>query len=146
MATFCGKSCREMPSSLREMIRIADSYALGDPTQPLYNSSEPSKRHPGNNATASARRNDRQDYGNKRREDQTDHRYGTHQVAAVDVEQQGAGYSQKPRYDEPTWNQNQNQDNRRKAPDQSRPQRIGSLMRRCWIVCARTTPPTPEGR
>ena len=46
---------REMPSSLGEMIRIADSYALGDPTQPLYNSAEPSKRHPGNNATGSAR-------------------------------------------------------------------------------------------
>ena len=63
---------REMPSTLGEIIRIADSYALGDPTQPLYNSAEPSKRYPGNNAAGSARRNDRQDYGNKRRDDQPD--------------------------------------------------------------------------
>ena len=35
---------REMPSTLTEMIRIADSYALGDPTQPLFNSAEPSKK------------------------------------------------------------------------------------------------------
>ena len=59
---------REMPSTLREMTRIADSYALGDPTQPLFNSVEPSKKYPGNNAAGSSRRNDRQDYGHKRRE------------------------------------------------------------------------------
>ena len=87
----------------------------------MYNSVEPSKRHPGNNAAGSARRNDHQDYGNKRRDDQPDHRYGTHQVAAMDVEQQGAEYNQKPKYDGPSWNQNQNPDNRRQAPDLNNP-------------------------
>ena len=100
--------------------RIADSYALGDPTQPLYNSAEPSKRNPGNNAVGSGRRNDRQDYGNKRRDDQPDQRYGSHQVATVDAEQQGAGYSQRPRYDGPVQNQNQTQGNRDQAPNQDK--------------------------
>ena len=77
---------REMLSMLGEMIRIADSYALGDPTQPLYNSAEPNKKYPGNNAAGSARRNDRQDYGHKRRDDQVDQRYGSHHVAVVDLE------------------------------------------------------------
>ena len=112
---------REMPSTLGEMIRIADSYALGDPTQPLYNSSEPNKKYPGNNAAGSARRNDRHDYGNKRRDEQPDQRYGSHQVATVDSEQQGAGYSQRPRYDGPAQNQNQTQGNRDQAPNQNRP-------------------------
>ena len=114
---------REMPSTLGEMIRIADSYALGDPTQPLYNSTESSKRNPANNTAGTGRRNDRQDYGNKRRDDQPDPRYGSHQVATVDSEQQGAGYSQRPRYDGPIQNQNQNQaqGNRDQAPNQDRP-------------------------
>ena len=39
---------REMPPSLAETIRIADSYALGDPLQPVFNSDEPSKKQHGN--------------------------------------------------------------------------------------------------
>ena len=37
---------REMPATLAEMIRIADSYALGDPSQPWLNSAEQSKKYP----------------------------------------------------------------------------------------------------
>ena len=82
-----------MPTTLAETIRVADSYALGDPTQPLLNSVEPSKRHPDNIGAGSSRQNDRQDFGNKRREDQPDHRYGSNQMATIEHEQQDAGYT-----------------------------------------------------
>ena len=44
-------------------------------------------------------------------------------MATVDSEQQGAGYSQRPRYDGPAQNQNQNQaqGSRDQAPNQDRP-------------------------
>ena len=42
-------------------------------------------------------------------------------MATLDSEQQGAGYSQRPRYDSPAQNQNQTQDNRSQAPNQNRP-------------------------
>ena len=67
-----------------ETIRIADSYALGDPTQPLLNSVEPSKRYAGNSGAGPSRRSDHQDFGNKRRDDQLDHWYCSNQVVAVD--------------------------------------------------------------
>ena len=69
--------------------------------------------------TGSSRQNDRQDYGNKRRDDQPDHRHGSHHVEAFDQEKQGAGYSQRPKYDAPSWNQSQ--DNWMQAPDQNKP-------------------------
>ena len=106
-----------MPATLAETIRIADSYALGDPTQPLLNSVEPSRKYPDNNGTGPSRRNDRQDYGNKRRDDQPDHRYGSNQVAAVEQEQHSGGYSQRPKTDGPSWGQNQ--DDRRQGFDPS---------------------------
>ena len=109
---------REMPLTLAETIRIADSYALGDPSQPLVNSVDTGKRYPGNQVAGSSRRNDRQDFGGKRRDDQPDPRYGSHQVAAVEQEQQGGGYSQRPKNDGPSWGQNQ--DNQR-GFDQNRP-------------------------
>ena len=65
---------REMPATLAETIKIADMYALGDPTQPLLTSVESSKRYPVNNGARSYRRNDRQDFGNKRRDDRPDYR------------------------------------------------------------------------
>ena len=92
-----------MPSTLGEMIRVADSYALGDPSQPLYHSAEPSRKYQNNNGAGPSRRNDRQDFGNKRREDQPDHRYGSNQVATIEHEQQDAGYTQRPKNDGPAW-------------------------------------------
>lgn len=67
---------RNMPVTLAEMIRVADSYALGDPMQPAVQA-EP--------AQASQPRHDpyRDNRHNKRREDFPDRRYGQQQVAAV---------------------------------------------------------------
>ena len=110
---------REMPATLAETFRVADSYALGDPTQPLLNSVEPSKKYPGNNGAGSSRRNDRQDFRNKRRDDRPDYRYGSNQVAAVDQEQPNAGNSQRQKSNGPPWGQNQ--DNRRQGCDQRKP-------------------------
>ena len=71
---------REMQPSLAETIRIADMYALGDPSQPTLDSVEPSRKQQGNQGP---RRGDRSDYRYKRREDRIDFRYGLNQVAAV---------------------------------------------------------------
>ena len=75
---------REMPATLAETIKIADSYALGDPTQPLLASVDRDR---------SGRRSDRPDNRNKRRDDRPDYRYGSDQVAAVDQDQVDAGSS-----------------------------------------------------
>ena len=72
-----------------------------------------------------SRRSDRQDFGNKRRDDQPDHRYGSNQVAAVDQDQPGAGNSQRQRNDGPQWDQNrdsqrQGNDGKRSAEEEAR--------------------------
>jgi hypothetical protein len=89
---------REMPSTLAETIKIADSYALGDPMQPSLMPAELGRDNPGNDDAGSYRRSDRQDY-RKRRDDRPDYRYGSKQVAAVNQDQPGAGSSQRPRYE-----------------------------------------------
>ena len=81
-----------MTATLAETIHITNSYALGDPMQPLLNSAEPSRRYPGNNGP---RRGDRQDFGNKRREDRPDYRYSTNQVAIVAQDHPDADSSQR---------------------------------------------------
>jgi hypothetical protein len=91
---------RDMPASVAETIKIADSYALGDPLQPTLASQGQgqSQRNNNNNAGGSGqfyRPNNR----NKRRDDRPDYRYGSSQVAAVEEEQAGAGSSQRPRYE-----------------------------------------------
>jgi hypothetical protein len=55
------------------MIRVADSYALGDPTQPAVQPEPEQPRH----------EQHRDNRNNKRREDFPDRRYGPQQVAAV---------------------------------------------------------------
>ena len=88
---------REMPVSLAETIKIEDSYALGDPTQPTL-VAEPTSRYPVNDGAGQFRRNDHQDFrNNKRRDDQPDRRYGSNHVAAVDPDQPDAGSSQRQR-------------------------------------------------
>jgi hypothetical protein len=89
-----------MPATLAETIKIADSYALGDPMQPTLDSQGQGQgqRNNSNNASGSGqfyRPNNR----NKRRDDRRDYRYGSSQVAAVEEEQGGAGSSQCPRYE-----------------------------------------------
>ena len=82
-----------MPPTLAETIRITDSYALGDPMQPLLNSVELSRRdrYPDNNGP---RRGDHQDSQNKRREDRPDYRYGSNQVVIVAQDQPDASNNQ----------------------------------------------------
>jgi hypothetical protein len=76
-----------MPTTLAEMIRVADSYALGDPMQPAIA------------GDASSRNQSRQDqyrnnHHNKRREDFPDMKYGVQHVAAMQ-DNLGAGSSQR---------------------------------------------------
>ena len=97
---------REMPATLAETISIADSYALGDPTQPLLTPVEPRRRHPIGDADRSYRRNDRPDYRPKRRDDRPDYQYGSNQVAAVDQDQPDAGNSQRQKNIGPAWGGN----------------------------------------
>ena len=95
---------REMLATLAETIRITDSYALGDPLQPMLNSNEPSKKYLGNHGP---RRGDRPDYGYKRREDRPDYRYGSNQVATVTQDQPDAGSSQRQKTNAgQAWGQN----------------------------------------
>jgi hypothetical protein len=84
-----------MPTTLAEMIRVADNYALGDPMQPAVQA-EP--------ARMSQPRQDhyRDNQHNKRREDFPNRRYGPHQVAAVQ-DNSGAGGSQRQKTRSQPW-------------------------------------------
>jgi hypothetical protein len=90
---------REMPTTLAETIKIADSYALGDPLQPTLASQGQGQSQRNNNNAGGSRQFYRPDNRNKRRDDRPDYRYGSSQVAAVEEEQGGAGSSQRPRYE-----------------------------------------------
>jgi hypothetical protein len=89
---------RDMPATLAETIKIADSYALGDPLQPTLASQGQGQSQRNNNAGGSGQFY-RPDNRNKRRDDRPDYRYGSSQVAAVEEEQGGAGSNQRPRYE-----------------------------------------------
>ena len=93
---------REMPATLAETIRIADSYALGDPMQPLFDSVEPNRRFPAR-GPGPARRDDRQEFGVKRG---PGYQYGVNQVAAIEQGRPDAGSSQRQKTDVPAWGQN----------------------------------------
>jgi hypothetical protein len=91
---------REMLATLAETIKIADSYALGDPMQPTLDSQGQGQTQKNNNNNArGSGQFYRPDNRNKRRDDRPDYRYGSAQVAAVEEEQGGAGSSQRPRYE-----------------------------------------------
>ena len=95
-----------MPKTLSEVIRVADSYVLGDSTQPALDSAGATRRKPVNNRLGPMRPRDRHEYGYKRRD--PDYRYGADQVAAVNVDHPEAGESQKLKNDGPAWRLNQN--------------------------------------
>lgn len=95
-----------MPKTLSKVIRVVDSYALGDPTHPVLDSVGATRRQPVNNRLGPMRHSDRHEYGYKRRD--PDYRYGADQVAVVAVDNPEAGQSQKPKNDGPTWRPNQN--------------------------------------
>jgi hypothetical protein len=88
-----------MPASLAETIKIADSYALGDPMQPTLDSQGQGQTQRNNNNAGGSGQFYRPDNWNKRRDDRPDYRYGSSQVAAVEEEQGGAGSSQRLRYE-----------------------------------------------
>jgi hypothetical protein len=90
---------REMPATLAETIKIADSYALGDPMQPTLDSQGQGQTQRNNNNAGGSGQLYHPDNRNKRRYDIPDYRYGSSQVAAVEEEQGGAGSSQRPRYE-----------------------------------------------
>src|SRR3954464_14130245 len=77
---------RDMPTTLAETIRIADSYALGDPTQPELMSAEHREQqdHYARDGARSSRRNE---YRGRRRDERPDYRYASNHVAAVVQEQ-----------------------------------------------------------
>ena len=58
-----------------------------------------------NNRSGPVRHNDRQEFGNKRRE--PDYRYGSDQVAAVNPDRPDLGSNQRPKFNGPAWGQNQ---------------------------------------
>ena len=91
---------RKMPTTLAEMIRIADSYALGDPTQPRLVSNESNEEYYQRDGAGSSRRND---YRGKRRDDRPDHRYSSQQVAAVNQDQPGTGSNQRQKTGGQQW-------------------------------------------
>jgi hypothetical protein len=90
---------REMPATLAETIKIADSYALGDPMQPTLDAQGQGQTQGNNTNIGRPGKFYRPDNQNKRRDERPDYRYGTAQVAAVEEEQGGAGNSQRPRYE-----------------------------------------------
>ena len=75
-------------------------YALADPTESSL-SAEPSRGYSVNDGARSSRRNDRQDFRQKRKDDRPDNRYGSYHVAAVEQDEQAAGGSQRPKYNNP---------------------------------------------
>jgi hypothetical protein len=68
-----------MPTTLAEMIKVADSYALGDPSQPAI-AVDPLSRYP-------SLQDFRNNNHHKRREDFLDRRYGPQLVATVQQDQ-----------------------------------------------------------
>ncbi|KAK1665230.1 hypothetical protein QYE76_053389, partial [Lolium multiflorum] len=82
---------RSMPTTLAEMIRVADSYALGDPMQPAVQA-EPEQSNP----------HQQQYRDNKRREDFPDRRYASQQVAAVQENFDASG-SQRQKTGSQPW-------------------------------------------
>jgi hypothetical protein len=90
---------RDMSTTLAETIRITDSYALGDPTQPTLDSQGQGQNQRNNNNAGGFGQFYRPDNRNKRRDDRQDYRYGSAQVVAIEEEQGGTGSSQCPRYE-----------------------------------------------
>jgi hypothetical protein len=107
---------RDMPATLAETIKIADSYALGDPMQPTLASLGQGQSQRNNSGAGTSGPFYRPDNQNKRRDDMPDYQYGSSQVAAVEQEQAGAGSSQHPRYE--GYQQPQQQAQQQQPPQQ----------------------------
>jgi hypothetical protein len=104
-----------MPAMLAETIKIADSYALGDPMHPTLDSQGQGQTQGNNNYTGRPGKFYRPDNWNKRRDERPDYRYGMAQVTAMEEEQGGAGSSQRPRYEGYQQPQQQQQPSQQQA-------------------------------
>ena len=56
---------RKMPATLAETMRIADTYTLGDPMQPLVDVGDSNRRNAGPQRSGPSRSHDRQDLARK---------------------------------------------------------------------------------
>jgi hypothetical protein len=90
---------RNMPATLAKTIKIADSYALGDPMQPTLALAGQGQNQRNNSGAGGSGQFYGPDNRNKRRDDRPDYRFGLSQVAAIEQEQAGAGSSQRMRYE-----------------------------------------------
>ena len=82
---------RAMPDTLAETIRIADSYALGDPTLPSEN--EIPATYEAHKGAGTSGGQGPQDFRHKRNHERPAYRYN--QVAAVEPDQPDAGNAQR---------------------------------------------------
>src|SRR3954468_20109177 len=107
-----------MPTTLAETIRIADSYALGDPTQPELMSADHREHQDqyARDATGSSRRNE---FRSRRREERPDDRYASNQVAAVVQDQPSHGNSQRQKNSPQEWTP-RNEGKRQWTPEQKK--------------------------
>lgn len=92
----------DMLTTLAETIRIEDSYALGDPTQPELMSTEHREHQDqyARDASGSSRRNE---FRGRRMEERPDYRYASNQVAAVVQDQPSHGNSQRQKNGPRQW-------------------------------------------
>jgi hypothetical protein len=111
---------KDMPATLAETIKIADSYALGDPMQPTLASSGQGQNQRNNSGAGTSGQFYRPNNRNKRRDDRPDYWYSSSQVAVVEQEQAGAGSSQRPRYE--GYQQPQQQPQQQQQPPQQQVQ------------------------
>ena len=106
--TYMNWSEQEITWSRKDTPRIMPSpgkYALGDPMQPAAEAGARNRRREPINNRLGPRCNDRQEFGQKRRE--PDYPYPSNQVAAVNPDQPGAGGVQRPKTNGPAWSPNQ---------------------------------------
>src|SRR4051812_31072169 len=109
---------RDMPTTLAETIRIADSYALGDPTQPELMSAE-HREHQDQYARDAARSSRRNEFRGRIREERPDYRYASNQVAAVVQDQPSQGNSQRQKNGPQQWTP-RNEGKRQWTPEQKK--------------------------
>src|SRR4051812_28989005 len=109
---------RDMPTTLAETIRIADSYALGDPTQPELMSADHREQqdHYARDLAGSSRRND---FRGRRREERPDYRYNSAQVAAVAQDLPSHGATQRQKNGPQQWTP-MNEGKRQWTPEQKK--------------------------
>jgi hypothetical protein len=75
---------RDILAMLTKTMKIANSYALGDPLQPTLALQSQGQNQRNNNNAGGSGQFYRPDNRNKRRDGRPDYRYGSSQVAAIE--------------------------------------------------------------